>query len=1013
MANTVSSTTKVKIRQSPRIKVNVKDDGALQATPPITLKNVIGDGRSFTELVDVQVINPSNSDILAYVSNTGLWTNRAPTTFAGNTTQFVVANTSDFDYSISLSNTVTIRDAVVVGNSFSTNSLYTYVANAAIGYANIISANIGSAYIANAVIIGGTTLVHDIIPDANNIYTIGNTTNRFATLYLSGNTLYMGNVVFEDTNTALTLTTSGGAPLPLNMGNTAVNGSLSVTGAFTSESLEANTLTIHLATELQGNVAVGGNVSFTTDNTFIKFANSGSIILSTSDPAALRLPAISHTANGRIDVGWHYNNATGTSDGDGGGNFELYSANSSVAGAQGDFRVVFGGNASIGAMRLYHYDATHPTTQWKNRFAQLANGYVGISTNDAEGILTPTALLDVRASSNDYANAATIQIYNSSANQSASATLRVQQSTSAVSLWVANTVNYIGTQGAQAFNLATNNAIRATFQANGHVNVNTTVAVSGYTSFGNTVTFNPGTVVGTNETATNAGMMWNANTATALLLTDGAFFRNLLRYDSSTKDIWIGHGSTSWIDDIIIAAGSTTPGASVVLRSGSVVGVTVNTTQTSVLTDFSVTGNTVIAGTANVQGQFAVANSTSTNFVVTPVANAVNYIQVAGGGTPTISAQGSDAYVTLNINAKSAPIIFSSRSTGRSLMLADSGAPGANYLQITGYASGTSPSLAAQGSDANVDINVITKGTGSHIFQTGTTSATQVKILDSAGANRFIELRGGVSGTNSPAVGAAGGTTFGLYSTGGGNINFFTDGYEGTRQFAVSHTAGATNYGQITGSTGSSAVILSAQGANTNIAFTVASKGSGDVNISGGTGGWISFNAGGVRQVAVKYTASAINYLTMNGGAAGSDPTLDLTYGSDADIGINILTKGAGVVKSTGPVQVETDTVITTKTLTTTTTTANQIIATFAAATYRSAEFIIQATDATGTKYQKTKMLAVHNGTTAEYVEYGNVNVGGDCGTFDVSYSSGIQLRVTPASTNSTVFKVTCILTKV
>jgi hypothetical protein len=69
--------------------------------------------------------------------------------------------------------------------------------------------------------------------------------------------------------------------------------------------------------------------------------------------------------------------------------------------------------------------------------------------------------------------------------------------------------------------------------------------------------------------------------------------------------------------------------------------------------------------------------------------------------------------------------------------------------------------------------------------------------------------------------------------------------------------------------------------------------------------------------------------------------------------------------------------------------------------------------DDTGTKYQKTKMLAVHNGTAAEYVEYGNVNLGGDCGTFDVSYSAGLQLRVTPASTNSTVFKVTCILTKV
>ena len=79
---------------------------------------------------------------------------------------------------------------------------------------------------------------------------------------------------------------------------------------------------------------------------------------------------------------------------------------------------------------------------------------------------------------------------------------------------------------------------------------------------------------------------------------------------------------------------------------------------------------------------------------------------------------------------------------------------------------------------------------------------------------------------------------------------------------------------------------------------------------------------------------------------------------SDTNVDLTLSAKGTGVVHSTTPIQVQTDTVVTTKTLTTTATTADQVIGAFAGATFRSAEFVIQAIDATGTKYQKTKILA-------------------------------------------------------
>ncbi|MCI4438061.1 MAG: hypothetical protein JHC33_14745 [Ignisphaera sp.] len=63
-----------------------------------------------------------------------------------------------------------------------------------------------------------------------------------------------------------------------------------------------------------------------------------------------------------------------------------------------------------------------------------------------------------------------------------------------------------------------------------------------------------------------------------------------------------------------------------------------------------------------------------------------------------------------------------------------------------------------------------------------------------------------------------------------------------------------------------------------------------------------------------------------------------------------------------------------TGTLTTTSTTANQVIMNIPQATYRSCYFQIQGSDTTGTKYQSTEILAVHNGSTVvDYTEYANV----------------------------------------
>jgi len=58
-----------------------------------------------------------------------------------------------------------------------------------------------------------------------------------------------------------------------------------------------------------------------------------------------------------------------------------------------------------------------------------------------------------------------------------------------------------------------------------------------------------------------------------------------------------------------------------------------------------------------------------------------------------------------------------------------------------------------------------------------------------------------------------------------------------------------------------------------------------------------------------------------------------------------------------------------------------------------------------------TKILVVHDGTTAYATEYGSIFTNTSLATYDVDVSSGsVRLRVTPASATSTVFNTSMML---
>jgi len=92
-------------------------------------------------------------------------------------------------------------------------------------------------------------------------------------------------------------------------------------------------------------------------------------------------------------------------------------------------------------------------------------------------------------------------------------------------------------------------------------------------------------------------------------------------------------------------------------------------------------------------------------------------------------------------------------------------------------------------------------------------------------------------------------------------------------------------------------------------------------------------------------------------------------------------------------------------TVTTNTITSNQTIASLNVTSVTGLEFLVKGIDTTGAKYSVATVQAVTDGANVDYATFATVNLGGATGSFVVNVVSGnIQLQVTPASSNSTLW---------
>ena len=303
----------------------------------------------------------------------------------------------------------------------------------------------------------------------------------------------------------------------------------------------------------------------------------------------------------------------------------------------------------------------------------------------------------------------------------------------------------------------------------------------------------------------------------------------------------------------------------------------------------------VSGGTATTRHAFFTGNGVSTlQSVVAHTASAVNYIQVSGattGAPPYLLANGSDTDVSLIVTSKGAgTIFFKTAGAAPTQFAVTHTASAVNYVQATGAVTGSGPTISAQGSDTNADLNLASKGTG--VLNLNTGAGTQVRIIDSGGtAVNRIHLQGQATGFLPVIASRGSDTNLGMsYSTQGtGAHDFYTAGTSFTQQVKIAHTASAVNYVNITGGTTGNSPALTLQGSDANVSGVISTK---------GTGGF-SFYSNNVnqRQFRIIHTASSVNFFDVTGGATGFGAVFSAA-GSDTNIPAVVQPKGTGALQA-------------------------------------------------------------------------------------------------------------------
>jgi len=347
----------------------------------------------------------------------------------------------------------------------------------------------------------------------------------------------------------------------------------------------------------------------------------------------------------------------------------------------------------------------------------------------------------------------------------------------------------------------------------------------------------------------------------------------------------VNAGSGYTTGDILTFVGGVGSAAAVTVTAngtGGVTGVTLTTSgaySTVPTSPVSVTGGTGSSATFTLVYNLNATQSGIINpgsgYVDTPT------ITFSGGGGTSAAAY---AIVGFQTSIKSIGKTGSASSlglytpSGLVLNLADSSAPAVNYWQMYGSNAGNGITSYASGSDSNINMFYIAKGTGSINFATGGTSGSVgFRVIDPGVVSvNYLQVNGTASaGVVTMAAAGADASiplsiqpkTTGYVSVGNQQANYF--------QFYSAGAGGSPTFWT--------------WGSDGSVPLTIATKGNGNVTFKANNGGNNSF--------VVSNSSNGVNYLQTNAGLAGNGPTLS-AQGLDANIPLVLQPKGTGAIQA-------------------------------------------------------------------------------------------------------------------
>ena len=300
-------------------------------------------------------------------------------------------------------------------------------------------------------------------------------------------------------------------------------------------------------------------------------------------------------------------------------------------------------------------------------------------------------------------------------------------------------------------------------------------------------------------------------------------------------------------------------------------------------------------------------NGTDAGLRVNPSSGSVDGIAIqGGGGSASIYTFGSTGNVDMNLVPG---------GTGKLWIITDNGAKNAqftytassvNYFQVGAGAVGTGPSLTAAGDDTDINITLTPKGTGivvvSSALDFGDASTTRTNLglgalatldvvdntLWDGGGTPLAISNGGTDGTDAASARAALGA-----AASGANADITSiTGLTGVGSVVI-----MPNAGTLSGTTTTGGILALVQVYTDDVVYVGAPSNTSSfrgsiINLITTASGSINLKTNSsLTQVNVSHTASAVNYLSLTGGATTVNPTITVG-GSDTNIGINFSTKG-------------------------------------------------------------------------------------------------------------------------